>query len=110
MEENQNGLTNEQYADWMITIASQDCSNVKKLHIKYISGSEQTYENPQICEIMQSASTDQVALYKELKFSGHNGSDNAWHAIDKRLTTNLERTVNENYADMPIKIRRPTGS
>ena len=107
MEQENSGLSNADYAAWMANTASQDCSKVDALYLKFTSGSETTYtQNAQICELMQGATEGQVAGYEEVKFSGTNG-EGPWYAIDKRLTENLERTVN--FDEVPANIRRPTG-
>ena len=108
MGQENSGLSNADYAAWMANVASDDCTEVEELYIKYTSGNATTYtQNTQICELMQGATEGQVAGYEEVKFSGTNG-EGPWYAIDKRLTVNLERTVN--YADVPANIKRPTGT
>ena len=99
------GLTNSQYAFWMNETAAQDCWEVSQIFIRYMDGTENVIPS-NICSFMEDTDSSEIADFNEVKFSGSNAQGD-WYAIDKRISANLERTVN--YADVPINIRRPTG-
>jgi hypothetical protein len=108
MGQEDSGLTNSQYAYWLNETAAQDCGDVASIYIKYTNNSTQTItDEGDICTWMESTDSVEVASLQEVKFSGTNGEGD-WYATDMRVSVNLERTVN--FADVPINIRRPTGS
>lgn len=104
-----NGLTDIQYANWLSDTAVDDCDEVGELYVLYNDDSDDTFnETGAICAFMQNATSSLVSDIKEVTFSGIDGEEQPWYAIDERISSNLERT--ENFASVPIKIRRPTGT
>ena len=107
MGQSTNGLTNSAYADWLNNTASQDCSDVGQIYVKYDDDSSETItDDVAICDFMEDSNETDVSTFEEVKFSG-GGPGGDWYATDKRVTTNLERTVN--FGSVPLKIKRPPG-